>query len=576
MVGYFILGALLGLLVVISFVREKNSKEELKQLRENSRDNEIKAAKMETEFNDLKAKAELVETLRKEKTEKSEELEVSKAKLISANDEISRINGDVHSLREENLKQNKQINDNKEQISQLEIEKATLVTAKKELQEKADKLPLLEKSDKDKSVVIKEISTQLDNSVEQLKQVRDDLEKRKLEIKDLNNKLTKKLEEFAILETTLEEERKQTEEKLQLLDESKENMKHEFQVLANKIFEEKSEKLSSTSKESLDSVLKPLKEQLTQFKTRVNDIYDKESEERGFLKKEISDLKKLNERISEDAINLTSALKGDKKSQGTWGEIQLQNLLEHSGLIEGSEYELQVSQRDEMNSLFFLDAVIHLPQNRDIIIDSKVSLVDYTDYYRAENQEEKDLALKRHINALRTHIKQLSDKNYQKLPGINTLEYVIMFLPIEAAYITAIKEDPNLLEYALGKNITLICPSTLLITLKTVHNIWKYEKQNKNAKDIAIQGQKVYDKLVVFLESFKKIGNSLKSASDNYENGMKQLVHGRGNLISGFEKMKELGVQPKKSIDSKLIDEAKAEAEVSALIGTTEEKQADE
>ncbi|MDP8231865.1 MAG: DNA recombination protein RmuC [Candidatus Zophobacter franzmannii] len=464
------------------------------------------------------------------------------------------------------------VNSLNKKIAELSSENARLETVNIELRQKAELLEQL-RTERDETIVsLKEATTQLQSKNEQIDGLSQNLKNQNAKIDELQNQITSSKESLATVRTTLVEEKKQSEEKLELLEDSKEKLKLEFQNLANKIFDAKSEKLTTSSKESLDAVLKPLKEQLTQFKARVNVIYDKESEERGFLKKEIADLKELNNRISKDALNLTSALKGDKKTQGNWGEIQLESLLEYSGLIDGIEYELQPTHKDDEGDIYRPDAVIHLPQKRDIVIDSKVSLVDYTNYFSTDETELKEVALKGHIKAIRNHISQLSSKSYQKLPGINTLEYVIMFLPIEAAYITAIKEDPDLLKFALSKNISLICPSTLLITLQTIHNIWNYEKQSKNAKEIAEQGQRIYDKFAVFTESYKKIGNSLKSANENYESGIKQLVSGRGNLVSGFEKLKELGVQPKKNVDASLIEKAEA----SGLIEAPEEIQAEE
>jgi DNA recombination protein RmuC len=384
-------------------------------------------------------------------------------------------------------------------VSDLELNGMRLETQNNELKEKSEMLEQFRQEKDRKNESLKEATTQLQSRNERIEQLLHDLKLQNEKLDTTQIEMISIKEQLARTITTLNEERKQSEEKLKLLEETKDKLKLEFEILANKIFDAKSEKLTNTSKESLDGVLKPLKEQLTDFKKRVDDIYDKEAEERGFLKKEISDLKKLNERISEDALNLTSALKGDKKYQGDWGEVQLEMLLEHSGLTRGIEYDVQVSLTDEEGERFRPDVIVHLPQSKDIVVDSKVSLVAYTQYCSTEDPVLKQKALNDHIAAVRNHIKLLSTKNYQNLNGINALDYVLLFLPIEASYFVAINENREMFQEALKLNIIIVCPSTLLMTLKTIFNIWKYEHQNKNAKEIAERGRLLYNKFRGFV-----------------------------------------------------------------------------
>ncbi len=477
----------------------------------------------------------------------------------------------VSFFREKRLKdeldtKNELLDAKNESIRCLEIDKTRLETENTELRLKAERVETLSESEKKLSINLQDTKTQLESSQKRLEQVSEELKVKNDEISSMKDKMTSKLEEYAVLETTLNKERKQTEEKLKLLEETKENLKLEFENLANKIFEAKSEKLTITSKESLDKVLNPFKQQITDFKKRIDDVYDKESEERGFLKKEIADLKKLNERLSEDALNLTTALKGDKKYQGNWGEVQLQRLLEFAGLTEGIEYETQATHKDEEGETFRPDVIVHLPQEKDIVIDSKVSLVAYSKFCSEDDPILKQKALDEHVSAIKNHIKLLGAKSYQNLKGINTLDFVIMFLPIEASYFVAINENRELFQEALNKNIIIVCPSTLLMTLKTIHNIWKYEHQNRNAKDIADRGRLLYNKFRGFVETLNALGNKLESANKEYDRAINQLSEGKGNLITQANELIKLGIQPDKMLDKALVEKAEANSIVEGEI----------
>ena len=358
------------------------------------------------------------------------------------------------------------------------------------------------------------------------------------------------------LETRLEDERKSGEEKLTLLQEAKEQLKMEFQNVANKIFEEKSQKFTVQNKENLDSVLKPVREQLSEFKKKIEDVYDKESKERVSLFNEIVHLKTLNERISEDAVNLTNALKGQSKTRGAWGEMILERVLEESGLHKGREYETQAKYESEEGHRRHPDVVVHLPEDKDIVIDSKVSLTAYEKYCAADTEEKRSKRLKEHIISIRTHIKGLSEKKYEELEGIRTLDFVLMFMPIEGAFWTAIESEQGLFNEAFDKNIMLVSPSTLLATLRIINNIWRYEDQNKNAMIIAKKAGDLYDKFVGFVEALDDVGHKIGKAQESYRTAHNRLIEGRGNLVRRTEELRQLGVKAQKELPEGLVTEA--------------------
>jgi len=361
------------------------------------------------------------------------------------------------------------------------------------------------------------------------------------------------------LQTTIEKDREMNNEKLQILEEAKEKLSLEFQNLGNKIFEDKSKKFTIQNKENLEGVLNPLKEQIKDFDKKVSDTYEKETKERVSLVNQIEQLKNLNEKISQDAINLTNALKTETKTQGTWGEFVLEKVLEISGLEKGREFETQETFRDEDGRMYRPDVVVHLPDGKDVVIDSKVSLTAYERYSSAEDELEKTEALNLHVQSIQNHIKELGNKKYEELKQINTLNYILMFLPIEAAYLVAIEEDKELLRKAFEKNIIIVCPSTLLSTLRTIQSIWQFEHQNKNAQKIADEAGKMYDRLVDFIVHLENIGNRLSQASNSYESAMKTLSTGKGNVVKKAEDLRKLGIKNKKSISGELTDQEEAQ-----------------
>ena len=362
--------------------------------------------------------------------------------------------------------------------------------------------------------------------------------------------------DIAKLETQLDEERKQSAEKLKLLDQAKGQLTSEFQNLANKILEEKSLKFTEQNQQNIDQVLKPLREQLGDFRRKVEDVYEKESKDRVSLFHEIKHLKDLNQKISDDAINLTNALKGQTKTQGTWGEVILERVLEESGLHNGREYETQGTFTSEEGKRLRPDVIVHLPEGKDIIIDSKVSLTAYERYCSGDDEQQRQSDLKEHIASLKAHIKGLSVKNYEDLPGIKSLDFVLLFVPIESAFITAVENDREIFREAFDKNIIVVSPTTLLATLKTVHNIWRYEYQNLNALEIAEKAGNLYDQFVLFVQSMDDIGDKLGKATDAYQTARKRLVDGKGNLVGRTENLKKLGAKAKKSLNDKLLLES--------------------
>jgi DNA recombination protein RmuC len=398
-----------------------------------------------------------------------------------------------------------------------------------------------------------EVSTQADERGKRLEELKIELGVAKKANQELEQQIATKNIALADMAARVTEERRQMDEKLALLNEAKEQMKTDFQNLANQILEEKSKTFTEQNKEKLDGILLPLREQLGDFKKKVEDVYDKESQGRATLLNEIGNLQKLNLKISEDAINLTNALKGDNKAQGNWGQLALERVLEMSGLEKGREYEIQVHAHDEEGNRFLPDVVIRLPQEKDVVVDAKVSLNAYEQYCSVSNPEERIAALNNHLLSMRNHIRDLSLKKYDSLKEIRSLDYVLMFIPIEAAFLTAIKEDKSLFSEAFTKNIILVCPSTLLVTLRTIANIWRYEYQNQNAQEIARKAADLYDKIVSFIETLQEVGDHLKKSTDKYEAAMKSLSSGKGNVIRRIEEFKQLGVKGKKTVPQELL-----------------------
>jgi DNA recombination protein RmuC len=398
-------------------------------------------------------------------------------------------------------------------------------------------------------------SIQLQDAKEQYQSLKAQLQKVQSEFSALQAKNEATLASVA-------QERIGFEEKLSLLKNAEAQLNTQFENLANKIFEQKSEKFTKTSESGINQLLSPLKHQIDDFKRQITEQYTREGQERASLKTEILGLKELNKQITEEAAALTNALKGDNKQQGNWGELVLERILTESGLRKGHEYEVQKNVTNSDGKRLQPDVVIHLPNDKDIVVDSKVSLVAHERVVNAQTKEDRQRAVKEHVASLKGHIKGLSKKDYQDLPGIKSLDYVLMFIPIESAFYNAVEAEPELIKLALDNQIMLVSPTNLLVALRTINNIWQYEYQNQNAKIIADKAAKMYDKLANFVGDMEKIGKNMDTLSNTYENAMSKLSTGRGNLIRQAEAFKTLGVTTTKQLDSKYTqddDEATSE-----------------
>lgn len=375
-----------------------------------------------------------------------------------------------------------------------------------------------------------------------------------LQLEQTQKDLIQAKSQLAELDANLVSEKKQSEEKLAILNGARDHLKTEFEILAQQILESKSKKFTEQNKDNLSSLLNPLKDQIDGFRKRVDDVYEKDSNGRSKLIHEIEQLKNLNQKISEDAMSLTNALRGENKTQGNWGEMVLDKLLEQSGLRKGHEYEVQGTFKSDEGKMLRPDVVLHLPDGKDIIIDSKVSLKAHDEVMNAIEIEEQEKAMKRLVLSIRSHIKELREKNYDHIPGLRTLDYVFMFVPIDGVYTSALEADHNLYQDTMDQNIMVVTPSTLMLALKTIHNIWRYEHQNENAFEIAKKGGELYDKFVNFTESLTDVGTRLGQAQEAYDTARNRMVDGRGNLIGRAEQLKELGAKSKKSLSSTLVN----------------------
>ncbi len=373
----------------------------------------------------------------------------------------------------------------------------------------------------------------------------DSHEKTKFRLNESNQSL-------AEVRIQLENEKSSAAEKIELLNQAKESLTLQFKSLAQDILEEKSKKFSEDNQQRLSQLLDPLKSKITEFQAKVEDVYVKEGKDRSALAEQVKQLVSLNQNLTEEAKNLTNALKGSSKTQGNWGELVLERVLEGSGLRKGEEYVVQSSQTREDGSRAQADVVIHLPEERSLVIDSKVSLNAYDEYMSSEDADIKKHAAKKHIDSVKNHIKELSHKNYQSLYGVKSLDFVLMFIPIEPAFMLAIAQDKELFMEAWKKNVLLVSPSTLLFVVRTVAHLWRQEAQSKNAQDIANRGAELFDKLVGFVEDLESLGNKLKQAQITYDSAYNKLSTGRGNVIRQAEMLKTLGVKPTRTLPSAL------------------------
>ena len=365
---------------------------------------------------------------------------------------------------------------------------------------------------------------------------------------EMNSAYPELLANNRVLEEKLSSQQQQYESQLKLLQDAKQMLTQEFENLANRIFDEKQTKFSAQSKEALEVSLSPLRRDIGDFRKQVESVYDKENADRNKLVGQISELQKQTMQISADAVSLANALRGDNKAQGNWGEFVLEKLLEDSGLTNGREYDTQVALKDEDGRRRNPDVVIHLPEGRDIVIDAKVSLVDYERYFHAEDEDTKQQCLNQHLASLKAHIRGLSGKDYESLEGVNSLDFVLIFIPVESAFMLALDQAPDMMRDAYDRGIIVVSPSTLMVTLRTIKNLWRYADQNLNAQVIADKAGGLYDQFVLYIEALEDVGRHLDKSRDVWDTAHKRLVSGRGNLVRRSEELKKLGAKAKKSI----------------------------
>jgi DNA recombination protein RmuC len=364
--------------------------------------------------------------------------------------------------------------------------------------------------------------------------------------------------DYTNLQTKLSEQKSEIEELQQ-------KFTKEFENLANRIFDDKAKRFSELSKTNLQDILNPLKERIVEFQSKVEETNKESIRGHASLREQLSMLKDMNQQITQEAKNLTEALKGQSKTQGNWGEFILESILEKSGLVKGREYVVQESLTAESGKRFQPDVIIKLPENKSIVIDSKVSLVAYEKFISSDDEHQKQFALREHINSIRSHIKSLSSKNYQNLYQLESLDFVLMFMPVEPAFALAVQNDQTIFNDAFEMNIVIVSPSTLLATLRTISSIWRQEKQNRNALEIAKQSGDMLDKFTAFVEDLLTVGKGLISVKDNYDKAMNKLTDGRGNLINRAEKIKQLGAKASKSLPPNILYRADQDDDTNLL-----------
>ena len=481
----------------------------------------------EEELTRLKEEYSKVKTSLDEQKDKYEEIKITSSKRI---DELK---NEANQLKIQNNEYNEEIKNSKSLISKLE----TKVSEEKKNSQKL-----------------------FDTNLTYINELKQSIENLEADKKELLSQANKDKATISQLQTQLKEQNIAMQDKLQLLQNSEAKLKIEFENLANKIFDNNSKKFKEQSEESLGLILNPVKQQLSEFKKKVEDVYDKEAKDRSALSAELKMLKELNLKMATEATNLTNALKHDSKTQGGWGEMVLDKVLESSGLREGYEFSKQVSLRDDEDKLFKPDVIVNLPGNRHIIIDAKTSLTAYNEYMAKTDDKLKQMYLKHHIKSIKEHIKELSNKKYEDLKNVNSLDFIFMFLPIEGALLLALENDVNLYDEAFKQKIILVSPTTLLVALRAVENTWRYERQAQNIQDVYKRAEELYKKFTGFVEDLKKVDKGLENARTSYDEAFKKLSSGKGNLVSQVTMLKKVSnIKPKKELDDTLVWKAESE-----------------
>ena len=358
------------------------------------------------------------------------------------------------------------------------------------------------------------------------------------------------------IRTRLDEAEKGFREKEALFKEASDALKTEFQLLANQIFEHQGQRLRTANTEQLNSVLTPFKHQITDFKRRVEEVYTTDAKDRASLLTEVRNLQEASERVNREAENLTRALKGDTRVQGNWGEVVLERVLEDSGLRRDHEYRVQTSLRNEDGELKRPDVIIRLPGDKDVVVDAKVSLAAYEQALATDDEATREAAMARHVQSLRSHVRNLAGQDYDRLQGVRSLDFVLLFMPVEAAFTMAMERDPAIFTEAFEKRLVIVSPTTLMMTLRIIDNVWRYEKQSRNAQEIARRAGALYDKVRVILEDMDQLDKSLGTARRSFDSAYARLVSGKGNLVRQVEQFRELGADVKKALPRDLIDAA--------------------
>ena len=444
-------------------------------------------------------------------------------------------------------------------LAQLE-ERITLIP---NLENERDQLKKLNDSTQNERLTLQtakdQLETELKTTLRFFSQAKEEMDLEKQLHKQTQAENLTKTTENSVLRSQLEMTKKETEAKLVLLTEAKDTLTQQFKILAQDILEDKSKRFTEHNETQMTQLLNPLKERLAEFKSKVEEIHLKDAEQQSELRTELKQLKELNQQITAEAHSLATALKGQAKKQGNWGELILSTVLERSGLREGHEYFREVSLKTEDGKKQRPDVIIKLPQNKHLIIDAKVSLNAYTRYINAEQESERNIALREHAQAITTHIRELSDRNYFDLPDLQSPEMVFMFIPIESAFSEAMRFDSNLFQIAIEKNVLVATPTTLLTSLNIVRQLWRFEQQNVQASALADRATIFYDKLAGFLENFIKIGGQIDKAKETYNEALGQFHMGKGNLIWQAKQLSDLGVRTKKNIPEDLSNLASLE-----------------
>lgn len=519
----------------------------------------------------------------RERVSRLPELEADQAKLQAVSEELAK-RSQAEQLAAERIRELEADNDDlTAQLAKANLDLSAASERKAALEERVNHLSRLEQdirlTQEELATLSSTLSSERQSSGAEIARIKTSLEAEKAAFARVSQELANSKErhesaeksaarldtELAELRSIYEAEKKAVDEKLSLVIEARQALTEQFKNLANEILEEKSKRFAEQNQSSIGQLLAPLKVQLSEFKGKVEEVYIQEGKDRSVLAEQVRQLMSLNQALSQDAKNLTTALKGSAKTQGNWGELILSRVLEESGLRRDHEYVMQESQKREDGTRAQPDVVINLPEERRLVVDSKVSLVAYDEHVRAESEEQRHAAMLRHLDSVRTHIRDLSMKEYQKLYGLKSLDFVLMFIPIEPAFHLAISGDDSLFMSAWEKNVLLVCPSTLLFVVRTVAHLWRQEAQSRNALDIAKRGAELYDKLVDFVKDLEAVGKKLRDAQDSFESAHKRLVTGKGNVIRQAEMLRDLGVKPSKALSAPLVEASARDDDLVAM-----------